>query len=111
MAVYDSTTWQFMTVVDKNCFEKLLTSDLDISYLLLTSSSPLCWSQVVAKKFDETQQSEVDKFMISLDGTDNKKKFGANAILGVSLAVCKAGETEACYFSHFCSFIFSLLLL
>jgi len=49
---------------------------------------------VVAKKFDETQQSEVDKFMISLDGTDNKKKFGANAILGVSLAVCKAGAAK-----------------
>jgi enolase len=29
--------------------------------------------------------------MIKLDGTENKSKLGANAILGVSLAVCKAG--------------------
>ncbi|XP_026518115.2 beta-enolase, partial [Terrapene carolina triunguis] len=32
--------------------------------------------------------------MIDLDGTENKSKFGANAILGVSLAVCKAGAAE-----------------
>ena len=29
--------------------------------------------------------------MIKLDGTDNKSKFGANAILGISLAACRAG--------------------
>lgn len=39
-------------------------------------------------------QEEIDKFMIQLDGTDNKGKLGANAILGVSLAVCKAGAAE-----------------
>uniref|UniRef100_A0A6B2EB53 Enolase n=1 Tax=Phlebotomus kandelakii TaxID=1109342 RepID=A0A6B2EB53_9DIPT len=38
-----------------------------------------------------TQQGEVDNFMLKLDGTENKNKLGANAILGVSLAVCKAG--------------------
>ncbi|KAL1137764.1 hypothetical protein AAG570_009460 [Ranatra chinensis] len=32
--------------------------------------------------------------MIKLDGTENKSKFGANAILGVSLAVCKAGAAK-----------------
>ena len=32
--------------------------------------------------------------MLSLDGTDNKSKLGANAILGVSLAVCKAGAAH-----------------
>uniref|UniRef100_A0A8C1LKX2 Beta-enolase n=1 Tax=Cyprinus carpio TaxID=7962 RepID=A0A8C1LKX2_CYPCA len=32
--------------------------------------------------------------MLELDGTENKSKFGANAILGVSLAVCKAGAAE-----------------
>lgn len=32
--------------------------------------------------------------MIALDGTENKSKFGANAILGVSLAVCKAGAAK-----------------
>jgi len=40
------------------------------------------------------QQKEVDNFMLQLDGTENKSKLGANAILGVSLAVCKAGAAE-----------------
>lgn len=35
-------------------------------------------------------QSGLDRFLIELDGTDNKGKLGANAILGVSLAVAKA---------------------
>jgi len=48
--------------------------------------------QIIGK--DVRQQFEIDKFMIQLDGTDNKSKFGANAILGVSLAVCKAGAAE-----------------
>jgi len=39
-------------------------------------------------------QEEIDNFMIQLDGTDNKGKLGANAILGVSLAVAKAGAAE-----------------
>ncbi|MBW8040839.1 MAG: phosphopyruvate hydratase [Planctomycetes bacterium] len=39
---------------------------------------------------DATQQEELDHLMIELDGTANKGKFGANAILGVSLAVAKA---------------------
>ena len=41
-----------------------------------------------------TKQAEIDELMIKLDGTDNKAKFGANAILGVSLAVAKAGAAE-----------------
>ncbi|XP_068202159.1 enolase isoform X1 [Palaemon carinicauda] len=41
-----------------------------------------------------TQQKEIDDFMCKLDGTENKSRFGANAILGVSLAVCKAGAAE-----------------
>jgi len=34
--------------------------------------------------------NELDKFMIELDGTKNKSKFGANAILGVSMAFVNA---------------------
>lgn len=41
-----------------------------------------------------THQKEIDEFMLKLDGTENKSKLGANAILGVSLAVCKAGAAE-----------------
>lgn len=40
---------------------------------------------------DVTKQTEIDQAMIDLDGTPNKGKLGANAILGVSLAVSKAG--------------------
>uniref|UniRef100_A0A914XHX1 Enolase n=1 Tax=Plectus sambesii TaxID=2011161 RepID=A0A914XHX1_9BILA len=49
---------------------------------------------LIAKNFDVTQQTEIDKFMIDLDGTENKSSLGANAILGVSLAVCKAGAVH-----------------
>ncbi len=40
--------------------------------------------------YDATEQVEIDETMIELDGTDNKGRLGANAILGVSLAVAKA---------------------
>ncbi len=41
-----------------------------------------------------TDQGEIDQRMIELDGTPNKGRLGANAILGVSLAVAKAGAME-----------------
>ncbi|MBI2049874.1 MAG: phosphopyruvate hydratase [Candidatus Staskawiczbacteria bacterium] len=37
------------------------------------------------------EQKEIDDFLIKLDGTENKSKLGANAILSVSMAVCRAG--------------------
>lgn len=40
------------------------------------------------------EQNLIDKIMIDLDGTPNKSKLGANAILGVSLAVAKAAASE-----------------
>ncbi len=40
--------------------------------------------------FDAVDQVGIDNFLIELDGTENKSKLGANAILGVSLAVAKA---------------------
>lgn len=43
--------------------------------------------------YDVTKQKEIDDLMISLDGTENKSKLGANAILGVSLAVIKAAAS------------------
>merc|ERR1712055_307673 len=49
---------------------------------------------VIAQNFDVTNQTGIDEFMIKLDGTKNKSKMGANAILGVSLAVCKAGAAH-----------------
>ena len=43
---------------------------------------------------DALQQRDIDQLMIELDGTKNKAKLGANAILGVSLAVAKAAAEE-----------------
>ena len=44
--------------------------------------------------YDVSDQIGVDRAMIELDGTENKAKLGANAILGVSLAVAKAAADE-----------------
>ncbi|WP_040312514.1 phosphopyruvate hydratase [Gleimia coleocanis] len=44
---------------------------------------------------EATDQRRIDELMIALDGTDNKGKLGANAILGVSLAVAKAAADSA----------------
>lgn len=44
---------------------------------------------------DVFDQTGLDRFMIELDGTENKGRLGANAILGVSLAVAKAAAQEA----------------
>ncbi|KAJ3603075.1 hypothetical protein NHX12_030819 [Muraenolepis orangiensis] len=49
---------------------------------------------LVGKNVSVVEQQEIDKIMLEMDGTDNKSKYGANAILGVSLAVCKAGAAE-----------------
>lgn len=46
---------------------------------------------VLKANLDVTDQTAFDKFLIDLDGTENKSKLGANAILGVSLAAAKAG--------------------
>ncbi|KAI0483119.1 phosphopyruvate hydratase [Xylariaceae sp. FL0804] len=49
---------------------------------------------VIKENLDVKDQSAVDKFLNELDGTANKTKLGANAILGVSLAIAKAGAAE-----------------
>lgn len=45
--------------------------------------------------FDSSEQAAIDQAMIDLDGTENKGKLGANAILAVSMAVAKAAAEEA----------------
>lgn len=45
-------------------------------------------------KSEVTDQRAMDKIMLDMDGTDNKSKLGANAILGVSLAIAKAGAAR-----------------
>lgn len=49
---------------------------------------------MIKEGFDVTDQANVDAFLNQLDGTTNKTKLGANAILGVSLAVAKAGAAK-----------------
>src|SRR3546814_18622505 len=44
---------------------------------------------------DAAAQLKIDRMMIALEGTPNKKRLGANALLGVSLAVAKAAADEA----------------
>ncbi len=44
---------------------------------------------------DATQQVKIDQILLDLDGTENKKNLGANAILGVSMAVAKAAAQSS----------------
>ncbi|MCU7556333.1 surface-displayed alpha-enolase [Macrococcus capreoli] len=46
--------------------------------------------EIIEGDFSVLDQVSIDKMMIALDGTDNKGKLGANAILGVSIAVARA---------------------
>jgi enolase len=55
-------------------------------------------NDIIAKELqgiDVFEQNAIDALMIALDGTENKGKLGANAILGVSLAVAKAAAQES----------------
>lgn len=45
--------------------------------------------------FDPARQAEIDRLMIELDGTPNKGKLGANALLGVSMAVARAAAAAS----------------
>ncbi|MCR4321127.1 MAG: phosphopyruvate hydratase [Candidatus Brocadiaceae bacterium] len=56
-------------------------------------------NEIIAHKLegmDATRQVEIDNLLIKLDGTKNKEKLGANAMLGVSLAVAKAAANALC---------------
>ena len=44
---------------------------------------------------DASEQAFLDKTLLELDGTDNKSRLGANAMLAVSMAVAKAAAEEA----------------
>src|SRR5690606_39791715 len=60
-------------------------------------SSDLNVNTIIAQELLGTsvfEQNHIDKTMIDLDGTSNKSNLGANAILGVSLAVAKAAANE-----------------
>src|SRR5712692_10484451 len=46
---------------------------------------------------DATAQAQIDATLMALDGTDNKSRLGANAILGASLGVAKAASAESAW--------------
>ena len=50
--------------------------------------------QLLKSRLEACQQTEIDSLLNRLDGTENKSKLGANAILGVSIACCKAGAAK-----------------
>ncbi|KAK2576952.1 hypothetical protein KPH14_005565 [Odynerus spinipes] len=50
--------------------------------------------QLLKSRLEVCQQMEIDSLLNRLDGTENKSKLGANSILGVSLACCKAGAAK-----------------
>jgi enolase len=55
-------------------------------------------NSVIARELggqDAAQQAEIDRLLIALDGTHNKGKLGANALLAVSMAVCRAAAQSA----------------
>ncbi len=62
-------------------------------------------NKIISKKIigKEIEQQELDKSMIKLDGTKNKSKLGANAILSVSMAFCRLQALEA--EKHLCQHI------
>jgi len=49
---------------------------------------------LIDSKLPVTSQKEIDDLLIKLDGTPNKGKLGANAILGVSMAVSEAAAAD-----------------
>ena len=55
-------------------------------------------NKIIAPKLkgkNPENQQEIDKIMIESDGTENKSKLGANAILPVSMAICRAGAAAS----------------
>lgn len=50
--------------------------------------------ELIKQNLEATMQKEIDQFMMELDGTENKSRLGANAIMAVSLVVAKAGAAK-----------------
>lgn len=80
----------------KGKYEALELRDNDINYMLgsgvlkaVENVNSIIAPQMIGK--DPVNQREIDQFLVNLDGTHNKSKLGANAILSVSQAVLKAG--------------------
>merc|ERR1712136_564511 len=60
----------------------------------ITNVNDIIVPALLKENIDVTDQNAIDDFLLKLDGTENKSKLGANAILGVSLAACEAGAAH-----------------
>ena len=67
------------------------------AHAIVASKAVNIVNKIIARKLiglDPSNQSKIDNLLIKLDGTKNKSKLGANAILGVSMAICRAGAAK-----------------
>ena len=71
-----------------------LNSLTSVSFQAVDNVNNIIAPELVKAACDPIEQEKIDEMMLKLDGTDNKNKLGANAILGVSMAVCKAGAAH-----------------
>nr|AAD02812.1 enolase [Pneumocystis carinii] len=62
--------------------------------LAVSNVNDIIAPSLLSAGIDIKDQRSIDKFLIDLDGTSNKSRLGANAILGVSIAICKAAAAE-----------------
>jgi enolase 1/2/3 len=69
----------------------------------ISNVNQLIAPELVKSGLKVTNQKAIDDFLIKLDGSANKGKLGANAILGVSIAVAEAGAAEKVVFDLFTS--------
>ena len=87
----------------RNIFNCLVKLNWDSQQAKLEKKSILLWKEgwtpCLFSSLDDLLINSldlkvIDEMMLKLDGTDNKNSLGANAILGVSMAVCKAGAAH-----------------
>ncbi|XP_075366809.1 gamma-enolase isoform X1 [Mycteria americana] len=78
----------------KACFEQRSPAAHPLVSMKHWSCETMTSRVSLEKGLSVVDQEKIDNLMLEMDGTENKSKFGANAILGVSLAVCKAGAAE-----------------
>lgn len=62
--------------------------------LAVSNVNDIIAPSLLSSSIDLKDQRSIDKFLNDLDGTSNKSRLGANAILGVSIAICKAAAAE-----------------
>ncbi|XP_054858805.1 gamma-enolase isoform X2 [Eublepharis macularius] len=86
--------WRWICTQQKECSGQLFPAVRPLASMKLWSCVTTINPDSLGKGLSVVEQEKIDSLMLELDGTENKSNFGANAILGVSLAVCKAAAAE-----------------